>query len=130
MESRKERIRKAVKRVLKEPIESQTDLGNTFDKANEAFKMIERGELPNRIIGKVPMYHNFIREFIYVFATKDKEALIQLVLSNKVLVYDDMDFIVYLTFIIKRQQKLGQKEQADVTSMLMEEVIKIGLLYG
>jgi hypothetical protein len=130
MESRKERIQKAVRKALKKPIETKNDPGNVFDEVDKTLKMIEQEELPHRIIGKVPKYINIIKEFSDAFGVKDEESLIQFVLSNKALVYDDKDFIFYLAFIIKRFQKLGQKEQADAMSFLMESVIKIGLLYG
>ena len=71
-----------------------------------------------------------MKDLIDVFGLKDEEALIRYLLSNKPFVYDDKDFIAYLSFIIKRCNKLGQKDQAKAISILMESVIKIGLLYG
>jgi hypothetical protein len=132
MQSTKERIRKAINKALKRPVENVTNLEPIFDEAqaNASLEMIQRGELPNRIVAKIPDYITFINDFIHVFATGDKDALIELVLANKNLVYYDIDFTLYVTFITKRYEMLGETEQAKAMPQLLKMVHEIGLFYG
>lgn len=132
MLSDKERIRRAVNKTLKK--EAETDKIETpiFDETqrNSSLEMIESGQLPKRIVVKVPRYVNFLQEFARVYTTSDKNALINLVLDNKELVYDDIDFTLYMTFIIKRYETLGNDLQAKAMAESLGIIRQIGLIYG
>src|SRR5947207_372960 len=127
MLSESERIRKAVQRVLgPPPAEGPAPL----EGLDEDAQAIHRdGELPPRIMAKVPAYLAFLNEFLHV-GRGNRQALVDLVLEHKSLVYDDLDFVLYVSFVIKRNRSLGQNQQADAMDQVLSMIRMIGLIHG
>ena len=127
MQSNRERIRAAVQRALGRESRPDTTRLETELDFQEATKQVESGKLPERIIAKVPQYLEFLRRFVLV--ANEKQLSIDIVLSNRTLVYDDPDFALYLIFLVRVCRERGDTN-ADNWFRLLNIIHNIGLIYG